>query len=152
MLVTVGAVGSVVLLLCLLCACLFSRHASRRAAACRKQHAFGIKKAGYAVKASVPMFRHPLRPFLEPRKSNCFLSTQQDRRPSRNPPPVTNPDRGAKYLKKSPSPTGVKSPPGGSTAMIPGTAEEFLQKKATLTCTQQVWYINILQISIAHTH
>ena len=33
----------------------------------------------------------------------------------RNPTPVINPDKGSHYLKKSPSPTGAKSPPGGST-------------------------------------
>ena len=32
----------------------------------------------------------------------------------RNPTPVINPDKGSHYLKKSPSPTGAKSPPGGS--------------------------------------
>ena len=32
-------------------------------------------------------------------------------KPARNPPPVSNPSKGH-YLKKSPSPTGNKSPPG----------------------------------------
>lgn len=44
----------------------------------------------------------------------------------RNPTPVTNPDKGSHYLKKSPSPTGAKSPPGTS------SAEEYLQRKAML--------------------
>ena len=59
----------------------------------------------------------------------------------RNPTPVTNPDRGSHYLKKSPSPTGIKSPPGlasghnGTTATV---ADEYLQRKAMMTCGQQV--------------
>ena len=58
----------------------------------------------------------------------------------RNPTPVTNPDKGSHYLKKSPSPTGTKSPPGMIT-----NPEDYLQRKAMLTCGQQVvptgnWY------------
>ena len=49
----------------------------------------------------------------------------------RNPAPVTNPDKGSHYLKKSPSPTGVKSPPGVS-------ADDYIQRKALVTCGQQV--------------
>ena len=54
----------------------------------------------------------------------------------RNPTPVSNPDRGAHYLKKSPSPTGNKSPPGATTATTimgsASTADEYLQRKAAL--------------------
>lgn len=56
----------------------------------------------------------------------------------RNPAPVTNPDRGAHYLKKSPSPTGAKTPPGGH-----ATAEEFLQKKALINSHQQVQNLHL---------
>jgi len=49
----------------------------------------------------------------------------------RNPAPVTNPDKGSHYLKKSPSPTGVKSPPGVS-------ADDYIQRKALVTCGQQI--------------
>jgi hypothetical protein len=59
-------------------------------------------------------------------------------KPARNPAPVTNPDRGAKYLKKSPSPTGVKSLPGGSCTT---TAEAYLQKKAAVSTGQQVIHV-----------
>lgn len=51
-------------------------------------------------------------------------------KPVRNPPPVINPDKGSHYLKKSPSPTGAKSPPGGSTHKPP---EDYSQRKAVLT-------------------
>jgi hypothetical protein len=50
----------------------------------------------------------------------------------RNPAPVSNPDKGSHYLKKSPSPTGMKSPPG-----MPPNAD-FLQKKSVVTYGQQV--------------
>ncbi len=50
--------------------------------------------------------------------------------PARNPTPVTNPDKGAKYLKKSPSPTGAKSPPGGA-----NSAEAFLHGKAAVAAS-----------------
>ena len=52
-------------------------------------------------------------------------------KPPRNPTPVTNPDKGAHYLKKSPSPTGVKSPPGVA-------QEETLLKKAAGTTEKSV--------------
>merc|ERR1712223_1876212 len=45
---------------------------------------------------------------LESRK-NYFK--ERVSKPARNPPPVSNPSKGH-YLKKSPSPTGNKSPPG----------------------------------------
>merc|ERR1712241_1568290 len=51
----------------------------------KKKHNFGIKK-----------FKSSERTFLNFRKSS----------------PVANPDKGSHYLKKSPSPTGIKSPPG----------------------------------------
>jgi hypothetical protein len=44
---------------------------------------------------------------------------------------VSNPDKGSHYLKKSPSPTGVKSPPGVA-------PNDFLQKKNVVTYGQQV--------------
>jgi len=55
--------------------------------------------------------------------------------------PVTNPDRGSHYLKKSPSPTGVKDPPtltSGHNGTTINTADEYLQRKAMLTCGQQL--------------
>jgi len=55
----------------------------------------------------------------------------------RNPAPVSNPDKGSHYLKKSPSPTGVKSPPGH-----PQTAD-FLQKKTLVTYGQQVKIVQL---------
>ena len=57
-------------------------------------------------------------------------------KPPRNPTPVTNPDKGAHYLKKSPSPTGVKSPPGAHHAAA--TAEDYHQRKALISSAQQV--------------
>merc|ERR1712038_1977727 len=38
--------------------------------------------------------------------------------------PVTIPDKGSHYLKKSPSPTGSKLPPGESTALSPVETED----------------------------
>merc|ERR1719266_2174201 len=51
----------------------------------KKQHAFGIKKN--------------------------YFGKERVTKPARNPAPVSNPCKGH-YLKKSPSPTGNKSPPG----------------------------------------
>merc|ERR1719410_11742 len=51
----------------------------------KKQHAFGIKKN--------------------------YFGKERVTKPARNPAPVSNPSKGH-YLKKSPSPTGNKSPPG----------------------------------------
>lgn len=65
----------------------------------KKQHAFGIKKA-----------------YFKDRKP-----------PARNPTPVSNPSKGH-YLKKSPSPTGHKSPPG--TTIVESIEES--QKKPLL--------------------
>jgi len=52
----------------------------------------------------------------------------------RNPAPVSNPDKGSHYLKKTPSPTGIKSPPG---------ALDFLSKKSIATYGQQVFFLKI---------
>ena len=65
--------------------------------------------------------------------------------------PVTNPDKGSHYLKKSPSPTGAKSPPGtdgsGRGIISPSNqgeevtlspTEEYLQRKAIITSPQKV--------------
>ena len=59
----------------------------------------------------------------------------------KNPAPVRNPDQGSHYLKKSPSPTGSKDPPtltSGHNGTTINTADEYLQRKAMLTCGQQV--------------
>ena len=59
----------------------------------------------------------------------------------KNPAPVRNPDQGSHYLKKSPSPTGTKDPPTlttGHNGTTINTADEYLQRKAMLTCGQQV--------------
>ena len=78
----------------------------------------------------------------------------------KNPAPVRNPDQGSHYLKKSPSPTGTKDPPTlttGHNGTTINTADEYLQRKAMLTCGQQVnfetyiikyvsgieWYIDV---------
>jgi len=72
----------------------------------KKQHAFGIKKSYFKDRVTKP----------------------------KNPTHVSNPTKGH-YLKKSPSPTGHKSPPGhplssnGSTA----TTDEYTQRKPLLT-------------------
>ena len=66
---------------------------------------------------------------------------QEPTKKPRNPTPVTNPDRGSHYLKKSPSPTGTKDPPtltSGHNGTTLNTADEYLQRKAMLTCGQQV--------------
>ena len=48
--------------------------------------------------------------------SNCFQEKPHATTAKpRNPAPVSNPDKGSHYLKKSPSPTGMKSPPGTNT-------------------------------------
>ena len=60
----------------------------------------------------------------------------------RKPTPVTIPDKGSHYLKKSPSPTGHKSPPGveggGGEGVTLSPVNEYLQRKALITTTQQV--------------
>lgn len=83
----------------------------------KKKHNFGIKKSW-----------HQDRTFLNFRKST----------------PVTNPDKGSHYLKKSPSPTGTKSPPGVGGQTSPSQdgvtltpVNEYLQRKALITCSQQ---------------
>jgi hypothetical protein len=80
----------------------------------KKKHNFGIKKSW-----------HQERSFLNFRK----------------PTPVTNPDKGSHYLKKSPSPTGTKSPPGVGVNSPTGDAmtpvNEYLHRKALITCSQQ---------------
>ena len=63
---------------------------------------------------------------------------QEPTKKPRNPTPVTNPDRGSHYLKKSPSPTGAKDPPTLTSGHNGTTADEYLQRKAMLTCGQQV--------------
>lgn len=85
----------------------------------KKQHTFGIKKSYFRDKVAKP----------------------------RNPTPVSNPTKGSHYLKKSPSPTGHKSPPGHPLAApvtasnpagnAPTTTDEYLQRKAILTPQQQ---------------
>lgn len=75
----------------------------------KKQHAFGIKKNYFKERVS---------------------------KPARNPAPVTNPSKGH-YLKKSPSPTGNKSPPGYPLSSNNGTVvndesigtDEYAQRK-----------------------
>jgi hypothetical protein len=75
----------------------------------KKQHAFGIKKNYFKERVS---------------------------KPARNPAPVTNPSKGH-YLKKSPSPTGNKSPPGYPISSNNGTVvndesigtDEYAQRK-----------------------
>jgi len=64
--------------------------------------------------------------------------TQQERTALnlRKPTPVANPDKGSHYLRKSPSPTGSKSPPGGEEVSLP-SVEECLQGKALITMEQQ---------------
>lgn len=86
-LVTALALGGVVGLLCLICSCCLNKKNERNSHK-KKKHLFGIKKTGY--------FRDKM--MSKPR----------------NPAPVINPDKGSHYLKKSPSPTDAKSPPGGS--------------------------------------
>ena len=58
----------------------------------------------------------------------------------RKPTPVTIPDKGSHYLKKSPSPTGHRSPPGleGGEGITLSPVNEYLQRKALITTTQQV--------------
>lgn len=75
----------------------------------KKHHAFGIKKNYFKERVS---------------------------KPARNPAPVTNPSKGH-YLKKSPSPTGNKSPPGYPLSSNNGTVvndesigtDEYAQRK-----------------------
>ena len=65
----------------------------------------------------------------------------------RKPTPVTIPDKGSHYLKKSPSPTGHRSPPGGGGSggeenggdgVTLSPVNEYLQRKALITTPQQV--------------
>jgi len=78
----------------------------------KKQHAFGIKKNYFKERVS---------------------------KPARNPAPVTNPSKGH-YLKKSPSPTGNKSPPGHPLSSNNGNVvsngnigtDEYAQRKPLL--------------------
>ena len=76
--------------------------------------------------------------FLHGSDSNhCFFQPAKPK----NPAPVRNPDQGSHYLKKSPSPTGTKDPPtltSGHNGTTINTADEYLQRKAMLTCGQQV--------------
>jgi len=84
----------------------------------KKKHNFGIKKSW-----------HQERSFLNFRK----------------PTPVTIPDKGSHYLKKSPSPTGHRSPPGAGEDGLTATGEgvtlspvnEYLQRKSLIITPQQ---------------
>lgn len=81
----------------------------------KKKHNFGIKKSW-----------HQERSFLNFRK----------------PTPVTIPEKGSHYLKKSPSPTGHRSPPGiegggGGEGVTLSPVNEYLQRKSLITTTQQ---------------
>lgn len=67
----------------------------------KKQHAFGIKKNYFKERVS---------------------------KPARNPAPVTNPSK-SHYLKKSPSPTGNKSPPGTDVNDENIGTDEYTQRK-----------------------
>merc|ERR1711973_1017916 len=79
----------------------------------KKKHNFGVKK----LKTSE-------RTFLNFRKSS----------------PVANPDKGSHYLKKSPSPTGLKSPPGcepnNETSLSP--CEEFINPRPLISTSPQL--------------
>jgi len=79
----------------------------------KKKHNFGIKKVNSSEKG-----------FLNFRKSS----------------PVSNPDKGSHYLKKSPSPTGIKSPPGcepnNETHLSP--CEEFINRRPLITTSPQL--------------
>lgn len=82
----------------------------------KKKHNFGVKK-----------FKTSERTFLNFRKSS----------------PVANPDKGSHYLKKSPSPTGVKSPPGceitnQSNENNLSPCEEFVNKKPLISTSPQL--------------
>ena len=57
--------------------------------------------------------------------------------------PVSNPDRGSHYLKKSPSPTGLKSPPGcepnNETSLSP--CEEYINRRPLVPSPQvNTWF------------
>lgn len=76
----------------------------------KKQHAFGIKKSYFKDRISKP----------------------------KNPTHVSNPSKGH-YLKKSPSPTGHKSPPGHPLSANGSTiTEEYSQRKPLLTQTGEL--------------
>jgi len=82
----------------------------------KKKHNFGVKK----LKTSE-------RTFLNFRKSS----------------PVANPDKGSHYLKKSPSPTGVKSPPGceithQSNENNLSPCEEYVNKRPLISTSPQL--------------
>lgn len=108
MILTVIGVGSLVLVLSLICCCCL-RRGTNGGHERKKKKPFGIKRTGYL--------------------KDKFCTSK----PTRNPTPVSNPDRGSHYLKKSPSPTGIKSPPGGNSTMT----EEYLQRKALITTNNQ---------------
>lgn len=99
--VILAGAGALACLILLACVCYCVKTSGKK----KKRHAFGIRKAYF--KDKIPTVR------------------------PRNPAPVSNPDKGSHYLKKSPSPTGVKSPPG---------ALDFLSKKSIITYGQQVVY------------
>jgi len=79
----------------------------------KKKHNFGIKKVKSSEKG-----------FLNFRRSS----------------PVSNPDKGSHYLKKSPSPTGAKSPPGcepnNETSLSP--CEEFINRRPLISASPQL--------------
>ena len=67
-------------------------------------------------------------------------------KPARNPAPVSNPSKGH-YLKKSPSPTGNKSPPGhplssttNGNAVSNGNvvSDEYSQRKPLLAQVRKI--------------
>merc|ERR1711963_205289 len=79
----------------------------------KKKYNFGVKKP-----------KNTERTFLNFRKSS----------------PVSNPDKGNHYLKKSPSPTGLKSPPGcepnNETSLSP--CEEFINPRPLISTSPQL--------------
>jgi len=75
----------------------------------KKKHNFGVKK-----------LRNTERTFLNFKKTS----------------PVTNPDKGSHYLKKSPSPTGNKSPPGTDPYVRRGGSPNNIGEEVTLSPTE----------------
>ena len=68
-----------------------------------------------------------------------FLLQERNFLNFRKSSPVANPDKGSHYLKKSPSPTGVKSPPGCdqySDSLSP--SEEYVNKRPLISTSPQV--------------
>ena len=93
----------------------------------------------YSINLCIKIYKYIWK--IQFSRINLFYVQERSFLNFRKPTPVTIPDKGSHYLKKSPSPTGHKSPPGsegGGDGVTLSPVNEYLQRKALITTNQQV--------------